>query len=158
VADYLDAANIPNVGTVWASPPTISVPDDAFRQIPTGTASGCVINVEVWQTHELRIGFGGPTQGLKTVTHDLRLHLLFMHTSGNANTAMDDHDDIVEAVLQLIRGDRTLGTAAGPAPIFQNGEGEQGITVQVGMPKRSSASSIVIWTAIDTTAVEMIVA
>ena len=45
VADYLTAANIAGVGTVFASPPKISRSSDALANVPPGTPSGSVVYV-----------------------------------------------------------------------------------------------------------------
>ena len=159
VADYLTAGNVPGVGTVFASPPKISRTSDALANVPPGTPSGSVIYVEILRSQEVRVGLGGPTAGKKTVTHDLRLHLLFRSTQRKAEDAMDDHDDQVEAILTLLRADRTLGsTTTTPNPIFQNGEGTAGIVVETGMPKEVGTGTTHIWSLIDTEAVEIITA
>lgn len=157
VATYLSAANIPGVGTVYPSPPKISRSQDALANVPAGTPSGSVIYVEVLESREVRVGVGGPTAGKKQVTHALRLHLLFRSSQARAQDAMDDHDDQVEAILHLLRSDRTLGsTTSSPAPIFQNGEGTSGITVATGMPKESGSGTTHVWSLIDSDAVEEI--
>jgi len=157
VADYVSAANIPGVGTVFPSPPKISRSSDALANVPAGTPSGSVIYVEILESHETRIAVGGPVAGKKMVTHSLRLHLLFRSRQPLAQDAMDDHDDIVESLLQLLRADRTLGsTVASPLPIFQNGEGDAGIAVATGMPKESGTGTTIVWSIVDTQAVELI--
>lgn len=159
VASYISTANIPGIGTVFASPPKISRSSDALANVPPGTTSGSVVYVEILDSSEVRVAFGGPIAGKKLITHSLRLHLLFRSRQGKAEAAMDDHDDIVEALLNLLRGDRTLGTTgASPFPIFQNGEGDKGITVATGMPKESGSGSTIVWSIIDTDAVEFITA
>jgi hypothetical protein len=159
VADYIGAANISGIGTVFASPPKISRSSDALANVPAGTPSGSVIYVEVLESHEIRVAVGGPVAGKKTVTHSLRLHLLFRSVQPLAQDAMDDHDDILEQLLQLLRADRTLGsTVASPHPIFQNGEGDAGIAIATGMPKESGTGSTIIWSLVDTSCVEFITA
>ena len=159
VADYLTAHKPAGVGTVFASPPKVARTGDALAGLPAGTPSGSVVYVEILRSQELRVGVGGPTAGKKTVVHDLRLHLLFRSVRPKAEDAMDDHDDQVEAILALIRADRTLGsTTATPSPIFQNGEGSAGITVETGMPKESGTGTVHIWSLIDTEAMEIITA
>ena len=157
VADFVSAANIPGIGVVFPSPPKISRSQDAFENVPAGTPSGSVIYVEVLDSREVRVGLGGPVSGKKMVTHSLRLHLLFRSNQALAQDAMDDHDDQVEALLELLRGDRTLGsTVASPAPIFSNGEGTAGISVATGMPKTSGTGATHVWSSIDSDCVESI--
>jgi len=157
VADYVTAANIPGIGTVFASPPKISRSSDALANVPAGTPSGSVVYVEILESHEVRVAVGGPQAGKKMVTHALRLHLLFRSRQALAQDAMDDHDDLVEALLELLRADRTLGsTTASPLPIFQNGEGDNGIGVATGMPKESGSGTTIVWSILDTEAIELI--
>lgn len=153
VAAFITTANIIGVGTVFASPPKISRTSDALANVPAGTPSGSVVYVEILESHEVRVAVGGPVAGKKLLTHSLRLHLLFRSRQGKAEAAMDDHDDLVEALLQLLRTDRTLGAA-----VFQNGEGDKGIAVATGMPKESGTGSTIIWSIIDTDATEFITA
>lgn len=157
VADYVSAANIPGIGTVFASPPKISTTKDAFANIPAGTPSGSVIYVEVLEGKEVRVAVGGPQAGKKEVTQSMHLHLLFRSAQPLAEDAMDDHDDIHEAILQLIRADHTLGsTTASPNPIFQAGEGDNGITSGTGMPKIIGSGTTLIWTVVAFDVVEFI--
>jgi hypothetical protein len=159
VATYVTTANISGVGRVYASPPKISRTSDMLANVPDGTPSGSVIYVEILQSAELRIGVGGPVAGKKMITHDLRLHVLFRSRQARAEDAMDDHDVIIEALLELLRADRTIGAAlAVPFPIFQNGEGTAGITVQTGMPKDIGSGTTQVWSLIDTQATEIITA
>lgn len=157
VADYVAAANILGIGKVFASPPKISRSTDALANVPAGTPSGSVVYVEILESSEVRIAVGGPGAGKKLVTHSLRLHLLFRSRQPKAEDAMDDHDNLVEALLELLRADRTLGsTQASSFPIFQNGEGDRGIAVATGMPKEVGTGSTIVWSIIDTDAVEFI--
>ena len=159
VADYLTAANIAGLGKVFASPPKISRSLDALANVPAGTPSGAVVYVEIYHSSEVRIAVGGPVAGKKLVTHDLRLHLLARSTQLLAEDAMDDHDVLVEAILALLRADRTLGsTGASSAPIFQNGEGDAGIIVDVGLPFETGSGTTNCWTSIETECVEFITA
>lgn len=157
-ADYLATANIPGVGTVFASPPKIARSSDALANVPPGTLSGSVVFVEILHTKEVRAGLGGPTAGKKLVNHALRLHLLFRSRQARAEDAMDDHDTLVEAILDTIRADRTLGTETSLTPILEAGEGPEGITVATGMPKDAGTGTTIVWSAIDLDAVEFITA
>lgn len=159
VADYITAADIPGIGAVFPSPPKISTNKDAFANVPAGTPSGSVLYVEILESSEVRVADGGPTAGKKKVTHKLRLHLLFRSTQPKAEDAMDDHDDQIEALLGLLRADRTLGsTPSSPSPIFENGEGTSGISVATGMPKVTGTGMTQLWSVVDSDCVEMLTA
>lgn len=157
-ADYLRAAVLPHVGTVYASPPKLAKGGDAYEGLPAGTASGSVIYVEILESHELREGFGGDTRGKKMVHHMLRLHIMFQSKARKAEDAMDHHDALLEALLAAVRNDRTLATATGPNPILQVGEGPAGIKAQTGMPRVEGNGGTVIWTIVDAEADEFITA
>ncbi len=157
-ATFLTAPQIPGVGTVFPAPPKISRTADALAGLPPGTPSGSVIYVEILQSAERRVALGGPTAGKKIVEHDLRLHLLFRSRQAHTEDAVDDHDDQVEAILNRVRTDRTLGTAGAQAQILEAGEGDKGITVATGMPKTIGTGSTIIWSLIDLTAREFITA
>ncbi len=155
VATYLGTPALPGVGTVFPSPPKISTAGDAFEGLPAGTPTGSVIYVEVLQVSEVREAVGGPTAGAKLVTYDVRVHLLARSSQAKAEDAMDDHDSIVEAILQRLRADRTLGSAGA---ILQAGEGTAGITTQTGMPKAMGSGITHVWSLIDFQAQEWLVA
>jgi hypothetical protein len=155
-ANYLRAVALPSVGTIYASPPKISKGGDAYEGLPAGVASGSVLYVEVLDSHELREGLGGAGGGKKMVTHMLRVHVLFRSKARDSQDAMDDHDVLIEALLVALRADRTLGTATGPTPILQAGEGTAGIKVQSGMPKTSGTGETLLWSIVDLEALEFI--
>jgi hypothetical protein len=150
---YLSAAQIPGVGTVFASPPKVARSSDAYANLPAGTPSGSVLFVEVMTIREKRLGFGGPTNGTKETRYTLRLQLLFRSRQGKSEDAMDDHDDQVEAILAKLRADRTLGTNG---TIIQYGQSPSGISVSTGLPKEGGTGTTHIWTLIDGDCVEII--
>jgi len=156
-ADYLTAGAPAGVGKVFASPPKTTVAADRFANAPAGTPSGSVIYVEITRSQEVRVGLGGPVAGKKTVTHDVMLHLAFTSMQARAEDAMDDHDGQVEAILDLIRADRTLGTTvSSPSPIFVAGEETAGITVSVGLPRTAGGGVVEIWSIVELQVVEII--
>lgn len=158
VATYLSSPMVPGVGTVFASPPKISTAGDAFEALPAGTPTGAVLYVETLQGQEIRVAVGGPTAGAKLVTYEVRIHLLARSSQAKSEDAMDDHDAILQAILQRLRADRTLGTAGSSNPILQAGEGDAGITYQTGMPKRTGNGGTHIWSLVDFQAQEWLVA
>lgn len=157
-AQYLQQPQIAGIGTVYASPPKISRNSDAFEGLPAGTASGSVLYVEVLQVTEVRIALGGPVSGTKQNMYGLRFHLLFRSRQSESEDAMDDHDDQVEAILQRLREDRTLGTQGNIYSIAQYGQDPSGIVINTGMPKTSGTGTTHIWTVIDGKAMEIITA
>ena len=156
-ADYLTAGAPAGVGKVFASPAKWVGAAERFANAPPGTPSGSVVWVEVTTSQEIRAGFGGPVAGKKKVTYDLMLHLSFTSMQRLAEDAMDDHDGQVEAILDLIRADRTLGTTiSSPSPIFVAGEETAGITVEAGVPRSAGGGALEIWTVIKFQVVEII--
>lgn len=155
VATYLQTPAIAGIGTVFPSPPKISTAGDAFEGLPAGTPTGSVVYVEILQVQEVREALGGPSAGAKFVNYDVRVHLLARSSQEKAEDAMDDHDAIVDAIIQRLRADRTLGSAGA---ILQAGEGTEGITVQTGMPKAMGSGITHVWSLIDFQAQEWVVA
>lgn len=160
-AAYLEAPQIPGIGKVFPSPPKVARSSDAYENLPAGTPSGSVLYVEILRSKEVRLALGGPTSGSKGVYHTLRFHLLFRSRQGQAEDAMDDHDDLVEAILERLRMDRTFATGNLPSPagkILQFGQDAEGITISTGMPKTAGTGSTLIWTIIDGNAMEFLTA
>lgn len=153
IANYLAAANIPGIGTVYAAPPKISRSSDRLIGAAPGTVSGSVLYVEVFAEDETRVAVGGAHGGEKMVKHIVRLHLLFRSRQRKAEDAADDHDAQLEAVLQAIRADRTLG-----GTVLQAGEDTTGIKIESGLPMDLGSGSVEQWTAIDFDADEPITA
>ena len=152
---YLSAPQIAGIGKVFASPPKIARSQDAYENMPPGTPSGSVLFVEILRVTETRVALGGPTSGTKVNQYSLRLHLLFRSRQQDSEAAMDDHDDQVEAILERLRQDRTLGTNGA---ILQYGQDEEGISISTGMPKTGGTGSTHVWTVIDGNVLEMITA
>ncbi len=152
-AEFLNAPQIPGVGKVFPSPPKIARSSDAYENLPPGTPSGSVLFVEILQSAETRIALGGAHNGVKAIQHTLRFHLLFQSRTGRAEAAMDDHDDQLDAILERLRADRTLGTNGA---ILQFGQDATGISYATGMPKASGTGSTIIWSLIDGNAMEVI--
>lgn len=159
IADYLTAGAITGVGTIFASPPKLSRTSDALVGAAPGAVSGAVVYIEITESFEIRVGLGGTGAGKKSVHHTVQCYVFFHSVQRRAEDAMDDHDDIIEALLALLRADRTLGTTtSSPSPIFQNGEGDAGITVATGMPKESGSGATIVWSLVDTDCLEFITA
>lgn len=152
---YLSSPQIPGIGKVFPSPPKISRSSDAYENLPPGTPSGSVLYVEVLHAKEVRLALGGAKQGTKQVRYALRFHLLFRSRQDTAQEAMDDHDDQVEAILERLRFDRTLGTNGA---ILDFGQDQDGISIATGMPKMSGQGSTHVWTIIDGGAREILTA
>lgn len=154
-ANYLSSPQIPGIGKVFPSPPKIARSSDAYENLPAGTPSGSVLFVEILDVREVRIALGGSVSGAKKTLYTLRFHLLFRSRQDTAQEAMDDHDDQLEAIMDRLRADRTLGTNGA---ILQFGQDEEGISVATGMPKTSGTGSTIVWSVIDGNAFEYIVA
>lgn len=148
---YLSAPQLPGIGRVYASPPKIARSSDSYEGLPPGTPSGSVVFVEVMEAKELRLALGGT----KRTNYALRFHLLFRSLQQAAEDAMDDHDDQVEAILERLRMDQTLGTSGA---IIQVGQDPSGISIATGMPKAGGNGTTHIWTIIDAVATELLTA
>lgn len=124
---------------------------DDFYANP-GDRSGCVAFVFIEHEVEARKSFAGDNPGYKKISSDVALVLMFRHSGeSNDSTTLDatdeaigDYDDLIEAIKEHIRTNRTLGGA-----VFQIGEGDtkQGddVVIDSDLPVQDNEGLISIW-------------
>lgn len=139
IAAWLTPASIAGLTTVYPSRPK-QIPAQDFG-LGTGGGSGAVLVVHLAADDETRIAVGGPTSGKKTVTHKAALEVLFQSVKPDAVAAMADHDTLIDNLMARIRADRTFGTAGNP--IWQAGEGPEGIRLELTEPVLGAQNVIV---------------
>jgi hypothetical protein len=88
---------------------------------------GAVMSVHIANDSERRIALGGPVGGFKS--RPLQLELWVWHYARTAviEDAQADLDDLLDAIVGRIHGDRTLGDT-----VTEAGESQRGITVNTG--------------------------
>lgn len=119
------------------------IPDQFFFGV-AGLSQGTVMTVELGLDRITRQSTGGPTGGWRDVEVPVTLHLWNRGVYQHAEQTETACDDMIEAVIELIYADRTLGTtnaALYPNPPWPNnrlieeaGEGPFGIRSMMGEP------------------------
>src|SRR5258708_6279921 len=152
VAAYFGSGSVAGLNTVYTGEPRV-VPEKGYL---VGTSAGTKSGAQGWPWIEAqrdkRIAFtGGPSpSGLqaKLVLYEVSFSIRFWSLQAKGETALDDHDAILDAFVTRLRADRTLG-----GTMWQAGEGDtneaEDIHVVSGYPKeRKATGPIVIWSMI----------
>lgn len=127
VTDYLTAAALPFVGTVYRARPFIIDEEDYEVSIAAGTeqlvtsvdGSAAVIIVHIPDSGRERVTMTGRAFVDDKEIHDVTLEVLFSNTAGDAVVAQDDHDTLMDAITVALRADPLLGS---PQVIWSSGE------------------------------------
>lgn len=85
--------------------------------------------------------------GIKFIRYRVTLNVFHLAHKAYAEDAADDIEQLIEAIKQLIRLDRTLGTTppSGPPMITDAGNSSFGIQTQVGHPGVDSNERTATW-------------
>lgn len=86
--------------------------------------------VDLGDANETRDARAGAVSGIKNVRYETTLHLFHKAWTEHSEDAGTDLSLLIEAVLDAIRADRTLGGA-----VFQAGESSRGITTHRPPPE-----------------------
>ena len=137
ITTYLTGRAVPGVGAVHPARPKLV--DASELDLAGMGGSGAVLIVHLPKDRRLRRALGGRTGGEKTAVHDVALEVLFASVKPDALAAQDDHDQILDAIVAAVEADRTLGCGYQPSgqpagPIWQAGEGDAGIDVEMAEP------------------------
>lgn len=128
VSQWLEAAQIPNLGAVFPGKPRLETFTNMLQAAGPAPFRS-LMYVLAAREKEIRIATGGPYTGEKQIDYEITLRLEF-HAAPNGTDdwwqdAHDAYDDICESVKEQIRtGGRTLGR---PDVILQAGEWTTGI-------------------------------
>lgn len=112
-------------------PKRMSDDDYTFGYSPPRAMGGVMI-VHVPLETEKRIALGGPTSGIKRLTYSVELWLYHLGQTQHAEDPQADFDGLIEAIVDHIRADRTLG-----GTVTEAGEGPNGITKTASEPVRN---------------------
>jgi len=113
---------IPGVGLVRRAWPREDNGADYFLGMPPGTATGCVIVVQITDTHDTRVALPA-VAGRRLVRYVVELHCFFLSTARMVEDCQDAVHALHDAVKARIRTDPTLGTGGIENNAFQVGEG-----------------------------------
>jgi hypothetical protein len=113
---------------------------ERFETLTAGRGMGAIMGVHLPDTMERRIALGGPTSGIKRHTLSVQLavfHLALLPSASPTQDAQTDLDDLIEAIVARIHGDRTLGGA-----VVEAGESPAGIRVSSAVPVNEPATRV----------------
>lgn len=97
---------------------------DFVATLTAGRDMGAVMSVHIAQESERRIALGGPVGGFKSRPVQLELWVWHYARTPVIEDAQADMDDLLDAIVARIHGDRTLG-----ATVTEAGESQRGITI-----------------------------
>jgi hypothetical protein len=100
---------------------------DYLTGLADGRGMGAVMSVHIAGDSERRIALGGPTGGFKSRPLQLELWVWHYARAAVIEDAQADLDDLLDAIVARIHGDRTLG-----GTVVEAGESPRGITVNTG--------------------------
>lgn len=157
VAAFLAPPSIPNVGSVQAHPPKLTMAGDFYKMSTAGAGTGMVIRVFLGDQHERRIALGGAHNGRKWRQYTVDLMCTLDSTTSRAEDADSANDTILDALVTRLQSDRQLGA---PGVIFQAGEGTESggddIRVHAGLPVAMSDSIVRIFSTVTFDCVEVL--
>ena len=132
IASYFSPASVGHgLGTTYRSRPK-RIPAEAFG-LSGANGSGAVLVIHLPEDDEHPVTIGPENAAQKFDVHEVAMELLFQSVKVDATAAQDDHDALVDAIMALLRADRTLGST-NFVPIWQAGRDEFGIRVQFTEP------------------------
>lgn len=158
IAAHLAPPAIPGLSTVYRGLPVTIVDTDWAIGIDTGWGAGSYLHIN--DRAESRVAMGGEHGGIKRVDYQCALVVFFRwrytdHGPDNATDGWTDaFDGLIDDLVTRIRADRTFGCGTS-GPIWQVGEGEQDVRVQVDAPHEDSGQ-VVVWAALEFEVTEMV--
>lgn len=160
VANWLSQAQISTLNQVFTSfPKRINFQVNSFPG--QNSRAAAVVFIETEQESRLAIGGVAPMtdnsgygKGWKRVDYGIALQIFHHSLQRNAEDAMDDFDQLIDAIKDILRaGQHTLGNE-NPNEIWQ--AAEPSIDVQYGEPLTNEGGATETWAAIRFTVTQMI--
>jgi hypothetical protein len=116
---------------------------DRFAGLETGAQAGALLAVHLPEYTERRLSNGG----FMDVPLEVQLYLFHLALGPRVEEAQEHLDNLVQAVIDKMRGDPTLGGA-----VTQAGETARGITVSLSIPvtepaARTEQTAVIAFTA-----------
>jgi hypothetical protein len=159
VQQWIETAQIAQLNQVFTSfPKRINFQEKSFP----GQLSRAAAVVFIESESEIRLAIGGVEpmvnggdgKGWKRVDYNVALQIFHHSLQRNAQEAMDDFDQVIDAVKDRLRaGQHTLGDED-PNVIWQ--AAEPGIDVQYGEPLTNDGGATETWAAIRFIVTQMI--
>jgi len=151
VKEWVDLAAIPNLNQTFTSfPKRINFQENSTAGQMTRAAGVVYISSE----NESRVAVGGAYSGWKRIDYTVEFQIYSHSLQNYAQDAMDDFDEVVDAVKDQLRaGGHRLGKTDGDI-IWQ--AAEPSISVSYGEPKTNDGGATEIWAAVMFTVTQMI--
>lgn len=111
---------------------------DYTSSLPPGALMGAVMCVHMPNQAEKRVAMGGVTTGIKSLTTSVELWLFHLAAAPYPEDAQAHLDDLLDAVVNRIHGDRTLGKS-----VVEAGEGGSEIRTSTGLPVVEPSTRII---------------
>lgn len=151
IVDYLQAASITGLGSVFAHPPK-QTGEGEFQADQTG--SGAVIYVHLAGQEERRIATGGPTDGMKLRAYEVALICVFRSKLADTEAVGAANDQFLDSLTAAVQANRT------PTAVWQWGEGDTfgapDVRVEAGMPRPIRQQASQVWSICTVTALELL--
>lgn len=150
---YLQGANIPYVGTVYAGRPLVVDETDydlnmstgLFQNVVSPEGSSAVILVDIPESRRERRTMTGRTFEDDTQIHTVVLEVFMANVAGKGIAAQADNDATIDAIVDAIRADPLLGQ---PSVVWSAGEFTTGITVEQREPITSADGTVIFIPAV----------
>ena len=151
VVRWISEEQIPTLNQVFTSfPKRVNFQVNSFP----GQVSRAAAVVFIESEGETRIAIGGAYDGWKRVDYEVALQVFHHSLQRNAEDAMSDFDDLVDAIQDRLRaGGHTLGNSDLNI-IWQAAEPQ--INVQYGEPLTNEGGATETWAAVRFTVTQMI--
>ena len=151
IATFIAPPNVDGINQVFTSFPKRI--DFQVNALPSDV-SRCAAVIFIESERENRLAIGGATNGIKRVDYSVAIQLFHHSMQRDAEDAMDDFDNLIDAIKERLRqGQHTLGEID-PNLIWQ--AAEPFIDVSYSEPLVRDNGATDIWAAIRFTVTQMI--
>lgn len=139
---------VAGLNTVYTGEPR-NIPDGAYFAGAPGTKSGTIGFSYIEGQKDRRIAFtGNPVSGgqARLIIYEVAFALRFLSYQAKGETALDDHDNIIDLFSTRLRSDRTMG-----GQLWQVGDGDTVLGEDIhiisgpGPKVRKQGGPIIIW-------------
>ena len=162
VYDYFAPPAVAILNTLYKAEPIFASGND--WQLDSGVGFGAMGDLHSSDESEARIAFGGATSGIKSITYNVAIVLLYRYviTNNISDNGPDEWTDgldaLIDGVKARLRADRNLGTGESGV-VWQAGEGnntsEPDIKVTRDLPKLTP-NKVEAWQVVEFVVIENI--
>ena len=150
IANFISPPNVDGINQVFTSfPKRINFQVNALPS----QKNRCAAVIFIESEREERIAVGGATSGWKRVDYQIAIQLFHHSVENSAEDAMDDFDNVVDALKNRIRSDHRFGDVSGTL-VWQGAEPR--IDTSYGEPSSSDGTATEIWAQVRFDVTQMI--